>query len=254
MNFRPKFFHSIEPGKFPNHAGILSPASTRQMAGFMPFFTLPDPGDGLDILSAIQPQASPWLTIGLSVTAGIIIIFFIYILLLRRLVRIRTESLQESEEKYRRFFMTSNEPVFITTKDGKWLDVNQATVKLFGYESKQELINTPVSQAYLNPEERPDLLVNVERMGFVRDLPIDMVDKDGNILHTRLTTTTIRSAVGETIGFQGTIRDNTNWIATQKRLEESRESLDLAITGSGAGLWDWNIPNNTITINDRFAD
>ncbi|NQS92293.1 MAG: PAS domain S-box protein [Chloroflexi bacterium] len=254
MNFRPKFYHSIEPGKFPPNAGILSPISTRQKAGFLPLFTLSSPGDDLDIFSVIQPQASPWLTIGLSVTAGIIIIFIIYILLLRRLVRIRTESLQESEEKFRRFFMTSNEPVFITSKDGKWLDVNQATVELFGYESKKELFNTPVSQAYLNPGERPDLLVNVERMGFVKDLPIDMVDKDGNILHTRLTTTAIQSAEGEVIGFQGTIRDNTNWIATQKRLEDSRESLDLAITGTGAGLWDWNIPNNTININDRFAD
>ncbi|MCJ7733775.1 MAG: PAS domain S-box protein, partial [Anaerolineales bacterium] len=251
------FIYPTNKGRFPQ--AVWNPPSSpiRQqpaLAGFLPLFFLSGSGDGFDIFSAIEPQASPWLTIGFSVTAGIIIIFIIYILLLRRLVRIKTESLQESEEKYRRFFMTSNEPVFITSKDGKWLDANQATIRLFGYETKKELFNTPVSRAYKNPEERPDLLLNVERGGFIKDLPVDMVDKDGNILHTMLTTTAIKSSDGEVIGFQDTIRDNTNWIATQKRIEESRESLDLAITGTGAGLWDWNIPNNTININDRFAD
>ncbi|TFG48178.1 MAG: PAS domain S-box protein [Anaerolineales bacterium] len=257
MKYQSGFIYPTMKGRLPQLVWKPPSSPNRQqpaLAGFLPLFFLSGSSDRFDIFSAIEPQASPWLTIGFSVTAGIIIIFVIYILLLRRLVRIKTESLQESEEKYRRFFMTSNEPVFITSKDGKWLDANQATIRLFGYETKKELFNTPVSHAYKNPEERPDLLLNVERSGFIKDLPVDMVDKDGNILHTMLTTTAIKSSDGEVIGFQGTIRDNTNWIATQKRIEESRESLDLAITGTGAGLWDWNIPNNTININDRFAD
>jgi PAS domain S-box-containing protein len=64
----------------------------------------------------------------------------------------------------------------------------------------------------------------------------------------------IKSSGGEVIGFQGTIRDNTSWIEIQQSLEENRESLDLAISGTGAGLWDWNIKTNQIIINERWAE
>ncbi len=81
-----------------------------------------------------------------------------------------------------------------------------------------------------------------------------MVDREGNILHTLLTTTAIVNNAGETTGFQGTIRDNTIWIETEKKMDQSRESLELAVTGTGAGLWDWDLKTNIIMINDRFAD
>lgn len=216
---------------------------------------IPSPASDLrPYLNFFGQSTSPWFTIGFSLSAGIIIIFIIYILLLRKLIRDKTRSLQESEEKYRRFFMTSKDPVFITSKDGKWIDANQATVNLFGYDSKKGLLNTLVSQAYLNPGERSGLLQDVERSGFIKDLPVDMVDKDGNILHTLLTTTAITNRVGEVTGFQGTIRDNTSSIEVGKKMDESRETLELAVTGAGAGLWDWDLQTNIIMINDRFAD
>jgi PAS domain S-box-containing protein len=196
----------------------------------------------------------PWFTLGISLASGLIVIFVVYTILLRRLIRIRTQSLQESEEKFRRFFMTSKDPVFITSKDGRWIDTNEATVKLLGYESQKELFQTPVSQAYLNSDDRPRILKQIERSGFIRDLPVDMVDKDGNILHTMLTTTAIRDESGEVISFQGTIRDNTSWIAKQREMRQSQENLDLAFTGTGAGMWDWDIKANAIEINNRWAD
>ncbi len=120
-------------------------------------------GDSSFLLNVLKQNSSPWYVIGFSLAAGIIIIFLIYIMLLRKLIRDKTNSLQESEEKYRRFFMTSKDPVFITTKDGKWIDANQATVELFGYKSKKDLLATSVSQAYLKPDERLDTLKDIER-------------------------------------------------------------------------------------------
>ncbi len=221
------------------------------------FFVGIIPSTTIDLIpnwDSFGQSTSPWFTIGFSLAAGIIIIFLVYILLLRKLIRDKTRSLQESEEKFRRFFMTSKDPVFITTRDGKWVDANQATVNLFGYETKKDLLSTSVNQAYLNPNERSGLLQDVVRSGFIKDLPVEMVDKDGNILHTLLTTTAIMNSEGEVTGFQGTIRDNTDWIEAEKKMDESRETLELAVTGTGAGLWDWDLKTNIIMINDRFAD
>jgi len=192
--------------------------------------------------------------LGVSLASGLIVIFVIYSILLRRLLRKNILSLQDSEEKFKRFFMTSKDPVFITSKDGQWLDANEATVKLFGFDSQEEFLQIPVSQIYLNPEERPVILKEIERNGFIKDQPVDMVDKDGNIIHVLLTTTAILSKDGEAVAFQGTIRDNSNWVSTQREMRQSRENLNLAVTGTGAGLWDWNIKTNRIEINDRWAD
>ncbi len=225
----------------------------------MAFCFLPGilPSSRFDLISnwdTSGQNSSPWFTIGFSLGAGLIIIFLIYILLLRRLVREKTSSLQESKEKYRRFFMTSKDPAFITTRDGKWVDANQATVTLFGYDSLKDLLATSVNQAYLNPNERTGLLQDVVTSGFIKDLPVDMIDKNGNILRTLMTTTAIKNSEGEVSGFQGTIRDNTELIEAGKIIEKSRETLELAVTGTGVGLWDWDLKTNIIMINERFAD
>ncbi len=202
-----------------------------------------------------SPQTvSPWITIGIPAGIGTILVFLIYILILRRLVRIQTQNLQESEETYKRFFMTSRDPVFITTRDGRWVDCNQATLEIFGFDSKEELLQTSAVDFYRFPEDRPRILNEINQAGFVKDIPVEMVDKDGNVLHTFMTTSAVRDKDGKITGYQGTIRDNTGWIQVKQEMEDSRESLDLAITGTGAGLWDWDLDTNQIMINDRFAD
>jgi PAS domain S-box-containing protein len=150
--------------------------------------------------------------------------------------------------------MTSKDPVFITSREGKWLDVNQATVILFGHKDKNELLETTVIDVYKNPRDRTKLLEIVDNRGFVKDYPVDLVDKFNNTLNTMLTTTVIKDDAGNILGYQGTIRDHTDWISAQKKIQESQESLDLALTGTGAGYWDWNLSTNTIMINDRWAD
>ncbi len=200
------------------------------------------------------PAVSPWVIFVLSITAGIIILFVIYTVLLRNRIETRSRALEESEKRFRRYFMTSKDPVFITSKEGEWLDVNLATVRLFGFENKEDLLASPVQQAYKKPEDRSNLLREVDQRGFVKDFQVDLVDRHGKVLHTILTTTVIKNNKGAVIGYQGTIRDQSEWLSTQKKIQESQESLDLALTGTGAGYWDWNIKTNTININDRWAD
>jgi PAS domain S-box-containing protein len=69
--------------------------------------------------------------------------------------RERTEAvLKESEEKYNQFFKTSRDYVFITSKDGRLIDLNDAAVELFGYSSREELLQMKIPYVYDNKEER----------------------------------------------------------------------------------------------------
>jgi PAS domain S-box-containing protein len=50
------------------------------------------------------------------------------------------------------------------------------------------------------------------------------------------------------------VQETTMGVVAEQALEESREKLDLALTASGmVGTWDWNISENTVTADDRFA-
>jgi len=50
------------------------------------------------------------------------------------------EALGEAEERYRRIFEDSKDMVYTTSADGKLADINQAGVDLFGYASKEEMM------------------------------------------------------------------------------------------------------------------
>lgn len=50
------------------------------------------------------------------------------------------------------------------------------------------------------------------------------------------------------------VQETTMGVLAEQALEESREKLDLALSASGmVGVWDWNIVDNVVTADDRFA-
>ena len=126
-------------------------------------------------------------------------------------------ALKESEGKYNQFFRTSRDCVFITSKDGSWIDLNDAAVELFGYSSREELMQVKISNLYVNPEERIKHNSIIAERGYSKEFPVDLRRKDGTVRHTLITSVARYDAEGNVIGFQGTIRD----ITERKRAEEA---------------------------------
>jgi len=131
------------------------------------------------------------------------------------------EALRESEERYRQFFRTVRDCMYITTEDGRWIDLNDAAVELFGYSSREELMQVRIPDLYTNPEDRIKHLNLIAEQGYLKEFPVDLKRKDGFVISTLITSIARYDSKGEVIGFQGTIRD----ITAQKRMEEAlRES------------------------------
>jgi PAS domain S-box-containing protein len=68
--------------------------------------------------------------------------------------------LQESEKKYRDLFEKSGDAILIIN-NGKFIDCNQATVNMLGYNNKNDLLRTHPSQ--LSPEFQPDGKSSLEK-------------------------------------------------------------------------------------------
>ena len=148
--------------------------------------------------------------------------------------RIRSEErIRASEEKYRSLFEESKDVVFISTPGGRFLDINQAGVELFGYSSKEELLSADISQElYTVPADREKAHRLLEREGYIKDHPTVARTKDGRTLVVLETTTTVRGPRGEVIAYRGILRD----VTEQRRLEDQlRQVQRMESVGTLAG-------------------
>jgi PAS domain S-box-containing protein len=141
------------------------------------------------------------------------------------------EILRQSEEKYRNFFDTSRDCVFMTTLDGRFIEFNDVALELLGYrpDEKNELLARQVMEFYAHPEQRASHASLVAEKGFSKEYPVDLIKRDGTILRTLITTVTRKDAFGNTIGFQGTVRDITEKVKAEEALKQSEEKLRLFI-------------------------
>ncbi len=108
------------------------------------------------------------------------------------------KELKESEEKFRNLFERVQHGLFISTKEGKFLDCNQALVDKLGYPTKEELLNIDITKdLYVNPEDRKTFQRLTEQQGFVKDLEVEFKRKSGEKITVLLTAHAKRNEKGE---------------------------------------------------------
>ena len=164
------------------------------------------------------------------------------------------EALRKSEKKYRNFFKTAMDCVYITSRDGKWLDVNDAAVELFGYESKEALKKVNIYDLYARPEERDIRIKKIEKKGYEMENPIDLRKKDGTIIHTLITSVPIRDKRGNITAYQGTIRNITEQTKTEGALRESEVRYKALFDRSRDFVFIHDFEGNFIEANKATLD
>ena len=132
------------------------------------------------------------------------------------------KEIAESEERYRTFFETSRDCIFISSKDGQWLDANQAVVELFGRRNKDELLKSSVYEIYENPEDREKITQSMEQ-GSAKGFEINFRKVDGTIINVLVTGVARRDKKGNVLGYQGTFKDITESKKVQEALQESEK-------------------------------
>jgi PAS domain S-box-containing protein len=138
--------------------------------------------------------------------------------------------LKESEEKYNQFFKTSRDCVFITSKDGRIIDLNDAAVELFGYSSREELRQVNFQDLYADPKDHVKHISIIAECGSTREYPVDFRRKDGSIRCTLVTSAARCDTNGNLIGVQGTVRDVTEQRRNEEELRKYREDLEASVS------------------------
>lgn len=140
-------------------------------------------------------------------------------------------AVKESEARYRTLFEESRDAIFITSREGKFIELNHAFLNLFGYND-EEARNLDVLETYVNPEDRQGFVQAIEEQGFVENFEVKLKKKDGTIMDCLLTGTTQRDNEGNVRGYQGIIRDETDRKLVEAAFRESQQKLKSILYGS----------------------
>jgi len=158
--------------------------------------------------------------------------------------------LKESEEKYRNLFERVQHGLFISSKEGKFMDCNQALLNKLGYPTKEEFLNIDIAKdLYVNPEDRKTFQRLIEQHGFVKDLEVEFKRKNGEKIVVLLTAHAKRDEKGEIMGYEGINIDISERKRMEKELREANEFLMNLIESSVDGIIVTNTKGNILIFN-----
>jgi PAS domain S-box-containing protein/putative nucleotidyltransferase with HDIG domain len=141
------------------------------------------------------------------------------------------EALRESEERYRSLFKDSRDAVFITSRDGALVDVNESFLSLFSI-NREDLAHLNMDDLYAQPSARAKLEAEIEEKGSVRDYEVKLARLDGTLIDALTSSTLWRDTDGSILGYRGIIRDITERKRAQEELQRSYLTLRSTLAGT----------------------
>ncbi len=150
--------------------------------------------------------------------------------------KIRAEqALKESEEKYRSLFSRMMDGVYRRSHEGKFIEINDAMVKMFGYSNKEELLEVDINKdLYFEPSDGDSLFLDT---GKEKTEIFRMRRKDGSEIWVEDHGQYIHDENGNVIFHEGILRDVTKRKRLEETLRSSEESYRAIFDNSVLGLY-----------------
>ncbi|HSL04697.1 MAG TPA: PAS domain S-box protein [Nitrospiraceae bacterium] len=143
------------------------------------------------------------------------------------------EALRQSEKQYRSIFENAVEGIFQTTLDGKYVAVNPALARMYGYDSPEDMIATITniaSQLYVDPGRRDEFIRLMQEQEELTGFEALVYRKDGSFIWISESVRAVRDPVGVLVGYEGTVEHITERKLADQRL---RDTLSQVRTLSG---------------------
>jgi len=140
------------------------------------------------------------------------------------------KELGQSEERYRSIFENAVEGIFQTTLDGKYVAVNPALARMYGYDSPDEMIaaiTNIATQLYVDPGRRDEFIRLMQEQEKLTGFEALVHRKDGSFIWISENVRTRRDQVGGLIGYEGTVEHITERKLAEERLRVTLEEVRM---------------------------
>ncbi len=137
------------------------------------------------------------------------------------------EALRESEEEHRNILKNMLDAYFQSDREGNLTMVSPSAAKIFGYDSPGEMMGIPAVSLYNSPEQREDILRQLQENGKITDFPAEARRKDGRTFWASMNAQYILDKEGRIIGTEGIFRDISERKSMEQALQEANRKLNL---------------------------
>jgi len=131
---------------------------------------------------------------------------------------------REAERRYRELFDNIQEGLFFSTPDGRFVEVNDAMVRMLGYASREELLQVDIpTQLYFSAEHRDRQSEMMREHGSLRNFEATLRRKDGTPIHVLINAFGLHDNSGTLLQVRGLMLDVTGLRTYQSELHRERD-------------------------------
>ena len=151
--------------------------------------------------------------------------------------KIIEEHLKQNEERYRQLFTKNMAGVFIT-ENGIIVECNNSFAKIFGYNSRVELIGKKSIDLYFNKKDRDNYITDLRKQGSLSNYKLRHKNKNGSEMWISTNVNIQELTVGKkkVTRLDGTLIDITSQVLKEKELQQSEENYKNLIENSPYGI------------------
>lgn len=140
-------------------------------------------------------------------------------------LEVKNEELRIAEENYRSIFENALEGIFQSSPEGRYINVNPALAKIYGYDSPPEMIESISDigeQVYVDPEKRAEFRELLEQQGAAQKFEYRSYCKDSSIIWVQVDARVVKDSSGQILYYEGMVQDITE---RKRREDELRRQL-----------------------------
>ncbi|MCX5845658.1 MAG: PAS domain S-box protein [Deltaproteobacteria bacterium] len=192
-----------------------------------------DPEGWSIILMTPTDSITIYKSVGVIVTLVVCLLIIIPLAVTYQTVR-SAEAVRSSEERFQQVAQSSQDWIWQTDREGRYIYSSQAVKQILGYEP-EEIIGKHYYDFFI-PEEREEHRHELKGF-FDKDeaffrIVSRRLHRDGYQIYIEATGLPLINAEGKTVGYRGTNRDITERIRAEEKLRESEQRLYKVIQGS----------------------
>lgn len=177
--------------------------------------------------------------------------YFVAFGMILTLFESETEVANNAAQQYQALFEGNLASVYLSTIEGKLLDCNSAFIRMYGFESKEELKANPTNMLYVEPGDRDVFLNRLFKQGHVINYESRQRKKDGTIFWTLERATIATDSRGRKV-IEGTSIDITERKQTEMALRQSEERFSTIFRHSPVGCGIVTLDGVFLNVNENL--
>ena len=131
---------------------------------------------------------------------------------------------RDAERRYRELFDNIQEGIYVSTPQGRFVEVNDSLVRILGYSSRDEVLQLDIpTQVYFSPQRRKELAELLKRGGEMHNQEEVLRRKDGSAVHVFMNCFAMRDSAGNVLQHRGLMLDISGLRQSQTELQKERD-------------------------------